>query len=213
VSRPGRGPAPAAARDEADPPITALLERAASGDASAWEAVVDRHASLVWAVAKRHRLSDADAEDVSQTVWLRLVEHLPQLREPRALVGWLATTTHHECLRVLRRADRQVPLDTGELDLHDLALQHGAAGGTDEALLAGERAQALREGFAQLPENCRRLLALLVTDPEPSYGQVSERLRMPVGSIGPTRRRCLERLRRCPAIVALTGGDELRTDG
>jgi RNA polymerase sigma factor (sigma-70 family) len=186
---------------------TVLLGRAATGDAGAWEEVVDRHAALVWAVAKRHRLSDADAEDVCQTVWLRLVEHLPRLRQPEALVGWLATTSRNESLRVLRRADRQVPLEGGELDLLDEA----APVATDDALLADERARALRQGFAELPENCRRLLALLVTDPEPSYGEVSERLQMPVGSIGPTRRRCLERLRRSAPVrsLALERADEL----
>ena len=179
---------------------TALLRRATGGDAAAWELLVDRHADLVWAVARRHRLSAADAEDVSQTVWLRLVEHLPRLREPEALVGWLSTTTRHESLRVLRRADRSVPLDTGGLEVRDAVEPVGS----DDALLADERARALRAAFAELPEGCRRLLALLLSDPEPSYGQVSERLQMPVGSIGPTRRRCLDRLRRTPQLRALS---------
>jgi len=90
-----------------DPSVRDLVTRARNGDASAWDAIVERYAALVWSICRRYRLCRPDADDVGQTVWLRLVEQLPALREPAALPGWLATTTHHECLRVVQMARKQ----------------------------------------------------------------------------------------------------------
>jgi len=87
---------------------TDLVLRARSGDQSAWNELVERFSPLLWSVCRRYRLSETDANDVGQSVWLRLVEHLPAIREPSALPGWLATTTARECLRVLRTSDHEL---------------------------------------------------------------------------------------------------------
>ncbi len=179
------------------PALVNLVHRARDGDANAWNQLVDRFAPLVWSVCRRHRLSDADAEDVCATVWLRLVERLDSIRTPEALPGWLATTTARECLTVLRQRKRQVPVDAGDFDR--------PAGGPElsAGLVADEELSALRLAFAELPERCRRLLALLFRDPPPAYAAVSASMDMPMGAIGPTRQRCLDRLRRSPFVIGV----------
>lgn len=169
---------------------TTLLESAADGDQAAWDALVDRYASLLWAVARAHRLGDAEAEDVVQTTWLKLVENLRRIQDPERLPGWLATTVRNECLRQIRRSQRERPTD-------DEAWQARPSGApaVDEALLAEERNAALWRALAKLSEQCQRLLRVLMADPAPSYAEVSAALDLPVGSIGPTRQRCLARLR------------------
>ena len=89
-----------------DPSVIALVERAMNGDRNAWNDVVERYAPLVWSICTRYRLNDQDTEDVGQNVWLLLVEHLGKLREPAALPGWLATTTHRECREGSREIHR-----------------------------------------------------------------------------------------------------------
>jgi RNA polymerase sigma factor (sigma-70 family) len=175
-----------------------LVRAAAAGDQRAWNDLVEKFAGLVWGVARKHRLNDSDAADVCQATWLRLVEHLGSLREPDAVAGWLVTTARRECLRVLREGDRQIPVDVAtEIDLRaDQTLPEA-----DAALLEHERAVALREAFAELPPSCRALLSMLLADPPHSYIEISEALGMPIGSIGPTRARALERLRRSPALT------------
>src|ERR1700750_2842346 len=102
-----------------DQPVTDLVTRAANGDMQAWDALVDRYAPLIWSICSRHQLADADARDVAQNVWLRLVDQLAILRNPAALPGWLATTTRRECSRMLRAA--RAPLAAGcELDADTL---------------------------------------------------------------------------------------------
>jgi RNA polymerase sigma factor (sigma-70 family) len=190
-----------------DPSVIDLVSRANNGDAAAWDQLVERYAPLVWSICRRYRLSRPDTDDVGQGVWLRLVEHLPALREPAAVPGWLATTTHRECLRVLRisqrrdQHERPLPPDSAA----ELA-RHGASGAElpEAGLLEAERQAALREALASLPARCRQLLLLLVADPPLSYAEISARLQLPVGSIGPNRGRCLEALRRSPALTALT---------
>jgi RNA polymerase sigma factor (sigma-70 family) len=177
-------------------PIGGLVAAAVGGDQGAWNAIVDRYANLVLAVCRQFRLSAADAADVSQTVWLRLVEQLHRLRDPEAVPAWLITTTRNECLRLHRSYARHpvVPLpDYDEPAADDEAI--------DRELLRAEQDVALREAFAQLPSHCQQLLSTLLEDPAPSYAQVSGRLGMPMGSIGPTRARCLSNLRKCPAFV------------
>ncbi len=185
-----------------DTPVAALLAAAAQGESAAWETLVDRYARLVWLVCRRFRLDDADAADVSQTVWLRLLEQLTRIREPEALVGWLTTTTRRECLRILRGAQRYH--SSGELD-RELP-EDPEYTDPERRVLDLERAQALREGLAGLPQHCRQLLTLLAADPTPSYGEISRLLDMPTGSIGPTRRRCLDKLRDSPPVAALMAG-------
>jgi RNA polymerase sigma factor (sigma-70 family) len=174
------------------PSVTALVERAADGDAAAWDALVERYTGLLWSVARGHRLGDADAGDVVQTTWLRLLENLRRIDDPERLPGWLVTTARRECLRVLRRSGREV---LGGGDDSALDVVDELAPPVDASLLDSERDVALWQGFDRLPERCQRLLRVLMAAEPPAYAQVSTVLGMPVGSIGPTRMRCLDRLR------------------
>jgi RNA polymerase sigma factor (sigma-70 family) len=167
-----------------------LLERAAGGDEGAWNGLVERFSSLVWATARAHRLSRDDAADVAQTTWLRLVEHLDRIREPDRLGAWLATTARHEALRVIRRGARELPTD--EADLFEAPDEDAL----DRLLADPERDGVLWRAFSALSEKCKSLLRLLVSDAEPSYEEIGAALGMPIGAIGPTRMRCLDRLRR-----------------
>ncbi len=183
-----------------DPVVPALVARAAGDDQDAWNELVERYSPMVWAICTRYRLGRHDIEDVNQNVWLRLVEQLGNLREPAALPGWLATTTSRECLRVLRagrRYDRFSPvqdeLPPGPDDPE-----------IEEEIIAAERNAALRAAFAELPPRCRQLLAMLMSDTPRSYAEISLILQIPVGSIGPQRGRCLERLRQSSILRAFT---------
>ena len=179
--------------------ITDLMSRARSGEKQAWDALVARYAPLIWSICRRYELRHADAEDVGQSVWLHLVDHLDRIRDPAALPGWLATTTRRECARVLRAARGQ----------HDEGQPPNAENGPDgqitaeEELLAAERHAALQGAFMSLSPCCQQLIALLMEDPPVPYAEISARLGLAVGSIGPSRRRCLDKLRRDPAIAAL----------
>jgi RNA polymerase sigma factor (sigma-70 family) len=180
-------------------PLSTLVPAAREGDQHAWDAIVDRFLPLVSAIVRRHRLSEADGDDVSQTVWLRLVEHLGDLREADALPGWIRTTTRNECLRLLAARGRVRPVDPQD----DRGLDAVELDVADEELLAAERRQLLREALAELPAARRELLVLLLTDPPVGYEEISRLLGMPVGSIGPTRARALEQLRRTRALQGL----------
>jgi RNA polymerase sigma factor (sigma-70 family) len=179
-----------------DPTVVELVERAREGDQAAWDRIVERYAPLVWSVCRRHGLSGADLDDVGASVWLRLVEHLNTIREPAALPGWLATTTRHECLYLLRGKNRQIPVD-------DQRLPDEAEPASDEGLLKQEQHIALLAAFAELPERCQQLLSMLFSDPPTPYTEIAARLGMAVGGIGPNRQRCLDKLRDNPAIAAL----------
>ena len=183
-----------------DPCVTDLVTRARIGDQQAWEALVEQHAPLVWSICRRYRLNVADAQDVGQIVWLRLVDHLGNLRDPAALAGWLATTTRRECGRALRAAAR--PALTQVCDTENIP-DNNQNRIVEHELLIHERNAALREAFRDLPPHAQRLLALLMADPPLSYAQISATLGIPVGSIGPSRGRCLAKLRRHPTIAAL----------
>ncbi len=170
--------------------VEALVRTAAAGDQAAFDALVARYSGLVWSVVRSHRLSDVDAHDVFQTTWLRLVEHLDRIREPRAVGGWLATTARHESLRVIRQSERNRPTATDELDEVDESSPE-----LDDRLVQDERATVLWEAMSHLGDRCRTLLRVLMADPPPSYEEVGAALDLPVGSIGPTRGRCLAALR------------------
>jgi|tagenome__1003787_1003787.scaffolds.fasta_scaffold20397659_2 RNA polymerase sigma factor (sigma-70 family) len=175
-----------------DEDVALLVKRAASGDQAAWDALVARYTNLLWSVARGYRLERTDAADVVQVAWLRLVEHLPTLREPERVGSWLATTVRRECLQLLAtRKRRGTPLDDHVLDAvpdRGVPVDHG--------LLTRERDAQLWAAFERLPDRCQKLLRVLMADPPPAYQDVSVSLDMPVGSIGPTRARCLDRLRR-----------------
>ena len=181
------------------PVVVDLVTRARDGDRQAWDALVDRYAPLIWAICRRYRLDRADAEHVGQSVWLRLLEQLEKLRDPAALAGWLATAAQRECIRVLRtRRPHPAGYVPGASEVP--ADQSATAG---QELLAAERDAALREALARLPASCQRLIALLCADPSVPYAEISTRLGIAAGSIGPYRGRCLEKLRRDPAIATL----------
>ena len=177
-----------------------LVRAAAGGDQEALNALVEHYAVLVWSVARGFRLGDADASDVSQTTWLRLVEHLDRLRDPDRVGAWLATTARNESLRILRRSGRQIPAsDSNDLEVEDIRTPEPGA-----RLLDAERDAVLWSAFEQLPDRCRTLLRVLMADPPPSYDEVSAALDMPIGSIGPTRGRCLDRLRTNAELAGIT---------
>ncbi len=185
--------------------VADLVARAAGSDEGAWHELVDRFAPLVWSICVRYQLSRTDIEDVGQTVWLRLVEHLGKLREPAALPGWLATTTQRECVRVVKTHRRCEVFGT---DPDDGGLPRETGTTTiEEEILMAERNALLRAAFAELPEDSQRLITLLLSDPPLSYVEIGEILGMPPGSIGPTRQRCLNRLRRSPYLRGLTNAD------
>jgi RNA polymerase sigma factor (sigma-70 family) len=184
--------------------MAAIVEAARRGEEEAWNALVTRLTPLVRATARGYRLNERDAEDVCQVVWLRLLENFGQLRESRALPGWVATTARRESIRVARGHAR-TPL-VGALDDGTQVLA-GDDSDVDAGLLHAEAVQAVRNGLAELTPAQRDLLLLLAADPPPSYRQISAMLDMPVGSIGPTRARCLARLGATAAVsrYAATG--------
>ena len=179
--------------------VADLVEGARNNEQPAWDALIERYAPLVWSICRRNRLDHAEASDLSQDVWLRLVEQLDRIRDPAALPGWLATTTQRECYRFVRAARRAHAVEcvTDAEEIPDPTVI------VEQELLADELHTALHEAFSELPPRDRELLALLIQDPPLSYAEISARLGIPVGTIGPTRRRCLDKLRRHPATAAL----------
>jgi RNA polymerase sigma factor (sigma-70 family) len=183
-----------------DHPAVALVIRARDGDEHAWAALVERYAPLIWSLCRRYRLDPADTADVGQNVWLLLVTQLGKIRDPAALPGWLATTTRRECQRVRNKA--QAP-HAARYEPDADNIPDAQAETIEQGLLAAEQHAALREAFTHLPPRDQQLIALLTEDPPVPYAQISTRLGIPVGSIGPNRRRCLDKLRHHPAIAAL----------
>jgi RNA polymerase sigma factor (sigma-70 family) len=195
----------APARQEADQPrddslAIDLVARARDGEIQAWNALVEQYDPLIASICRKYRLGRADTDDVSQSVWLRLVDQLDKIRQPAALPGWLATTARRECGRVVRAAQGPHAVIYA-LDAENLPDARAQA--AEQELLAAERRAAVREALSALPPACQRLVAELTADPPLPYAEVSARLGIPVGSIGPTRSRCLDRMRRYPAIAAL----------
>jgi RNA polymerase sigma factor (sigma-70 family) len=187
-----------------DPSVVALVARAAGSDQAAWDELVDRYAPLVWSICVRYQLSSQDIEDVGQNVWLRLVEQLGNLREPAALPGWLATTTRRECLRVVK-ASQRYEMPGAELD--EKLPPHTDAAMIEEEIIMAEQNALLRAALAELPPRCRQLLSMLISDPPCSYAEISTVLGIRIGSIGPERGRCLERLRRLGFLAELSGDE------
>ena len=178
-----------------------LVARALDGERDAWEQLVDDLTGLLWTVARANGLNDADAADVVQTTWLRLAENLGRIRDPERVSAWLVTTARRESLKMLRGATRSVPVG--------IAVDHRAVVEDDSSapLLRAELGTRLWGAFSALPVLCRALLRVMMSDPAPSYAEVSAALDMPIGSIGPRRARCLQHLRTIFEPADGTGSD------
>jgi RNA polymerase sigma factor (sigma-70 family) len=171
--------------------VARLLERAAAGDQPAWNEIVARYTNLLWSIGRAHRLDAVAISDIVQTTWLRLLENLGRIREPERLAGWLATTARRECLSTLRGTRRE----TAGWSDEDFAVRPDESlPELDSSLLTSERDSALWKCFLKLSEPCQRLLRVLMSADPPSYADVSKAMGLPVGSIGPTRMRCLNSL-------------------
>ncbi len=171
--------------------VGGLVRRAAAGDMAAWDRLVDQFARLIWSITAEFKLVESDAADVAQTTWLRLLEHIDRIEYPDRVGSWLAATARNECLRSLA-ARKRVVLGHEDVEF-DSTVAHGPD--IDERLLADERAQTVRDALSSLPRRWQRLLEMLMADPPASYADISDELELPIGSIGPTRGRCLARLR------------------
>jgi RNA polymerase sigma factor (sigma-70 family) len=185
----------------------ALVRLAAEGDESAWSALVRRFSGLVWSVARSHNLGGADAEEVFQTTWLRLTEHVGRIKEPDRVGAWLATTARHESLKIIRAGKRAAPtddldaLDLGDDDSPETRFLDAEQSAADDATK-----QRLWAAFQRLPDRCRELLRVLIADPPLSYTEISAMFGIAIGSIGPTRGRCLRQLRELFTLEEELGG-------
>jgi RNA polymerase sigma factor (sigma-70 family) len=185
--------------------VTVLIHRAAEGDPTAWNAIVDEFAGLLWSVVRGFRLNEAQSADAVQTTWLRLVEHVADLREPEHVAGWLKTTAHRVCLQVIRQGGREQLTDWEEDrgPVSGVRYEGPDEDGPEAAAMRQEQQVLVRRALAELPDRHRQLMELLVASPPISYQDISARLGMPVGSIGPTRARILTRMRDSLATVGL----------
>lgn len=172
--------------------LSLLVGRAADGDQRAWNEIVDRFTNLLWSIGRAHRLDTADISDIIQNTWLRLLENLDRIEDPERLPGWLTTVARRECIRHIRRSGRETPVWDDEVGLQ---VPDPAAEAVDELLLLGERDAELWQCFLKMSQRCQQLLRVLMATDAPSYAQVSAALGIPIGSIGPTRMRCLQHLR------------------
>jgi RNA polymerase sigma factor (sigma-70 family) len=181
-----------------DDDLIQVVVDARAGKSEAWEILVERFGGLVAAVARRCRLSEADVAEVGQTTWLRLVENIDRIEQPERLGGWLATTSRRESIRIATR-QTSVPATDAVFLIAD-----EKADPLDAGLLRDEQVQAIRIAAERLPMRCQRLLGLLMADDDLPYKEIGEQLNMPVGSIGPTRGRCLDHLRQMLAEMELS---------
>jgi RNA polymerase sigma factor (sigma-70 family) len=178
-----------------------LVSAARAGDRSAWTTLVRRFDPMVRRIARAYRLSPADVDDVAQTTWMQLLEHIHRLRQPEAIAGWLCTAARRNAMRHLQTPTRERltgdPLLGDRPDLNE----------TPAAVLAAERTQLLHEAVASLPHRHRRLVTALLADPTLTYDELSALLGMPRGSLGPIRDRSLARLARHPRLRTVCAGD------
>ncbi len=176
----------------------ALVQAAREGDPSAWKALVERHDWLIRAVCHAHRLGPADVDDVRQTTWLRAVEHVERIREPKKVGAWLAAVARNESLRALNHRARVHPFaDELQYKVYDPAPT------PDAIVLASERRTAVQSAMHKLSPRDREFLGRVFHETEPSYEEIAGSLGMPVGSIGPTRGRVLQRMRRNAQLAGL----------
>lgn len=181
-------------------PLADLVKRSLAGDSVAWQALVRRLERVVWKAVNMMTIDDEVRKDAFAATWLRLVERLNTIREPEKLPGWLTTTATNEVRQILRhRSRQQVSLDwsaPGDPFAGLLAFAGASEGDHERELVRSESRRAVRRAFSALDEECREILTVLVlADPPMSYQQASEQLNRPVGALGPSRRRCLDKLR------------------
>jgi RNA polymerase sigma factor (sigma-70 family) len=183
-----------------EPPSDAeLVERVRAGDQDGWRLLIDRYNGRVWAVARSQGLDRERASDVVQTVWLNLLHGVDKVRDPNAIAAWLVTVARREAIRIDRLSKRAVLVDDERFE------REAAPGGeVDRGAIAGDDGALVRRSLGRLGERCQELLRLLYSTDELSYVEISSLLDMPVGSIGPTRARCLERLRTIATAEGLT---------
>ena len=176
--------------------LEAVVTAAIGNDPRAWERLIGEFTPMIRSIARRHRLACHDQDEVVQETFLALMRHISRIREPRGIGGWIATTAGRASLQIIRSVDRERPTeDVGDAGSYQPAL--------DEQLLYAERRDAVRSAAAAMPARQRAFVAALAVEPALSMRQISERLDMPIGSIGPTRQRCLERMRRDPLLAHL----------
>jgi RNA polymerase sigma factor (sigma-70 family) len=168
-----------------------LIRACIDGDADAWKELIQRHRRLIYSIPSAYRMSPDAADEVFQIVSVRLFENLGKLRRTEGLVAWLATTARRECQAVFRSRGKTDPLNEDSRELPDEGPE------VQEQLEAVESEHTLELAFARLGDRCRTLLdALYKEDPRPAYEELAERLGYPVGSLGPTRSRCLAKLKK-----------------
>lgn len=180
--------------DRADSSFADLVASALDGRRDAWETLVDRLQNVAWHAISGFSLASEDRQDAFSATFFRLFERLHTIREPEKLPGWVATTARNEVHVLLRARRRQVPSELDDAAVPAVTVE------LDEDLVRDERTRALRLALARLPEQCRQLLHLLMVDPPMGYAEISEVLGIPHGSLGPTRQRCLARLRATPEL-------------
>jgi RNA polymerase sigma factor (sigma-70 family) len=192
-------PVAEASEDEHRARMTRLVNEARAGRAEAFDGLVTEFTPMLWQVARATGLSRTDAEDVVQTAWLNLLSHLDTIHTPAALTAWLVTTTKREAWRVRKAGQRQTPEDP-----EVLILIPDQADGSEERVILADEHQQLRKAFLTLEPRCRELLRIVAFVPRPDYSEMAIRLGMARGSVGPTRSRCLEKLR---AALGQGGGE------
>lgn len=169
--------------------LAAVVDAACAGEQWAWTALITRFQSMVLGIARRHRLAAAEQDDVAQETWLRMFRSLGRVEEPAALRGWIATIARNESVRRLHGSRREIPVE------HDSLPEPEIDPDLDAPLVARAHREALDRALQGVPARQRRLLRMLITEPAPSYEEVSAALGIPIGSIGPTRARAIKRLR------------------
>jgi RNA polymerase sigma factor (sigma-70 family) len=180
-------------------PLGRLVHAAVRGDHRAWEQLVRLAGPAVRRAAAGFQLSRADIDDVAQTTWLRAYDRLSTLRDPEAFIGWLVVAARREALRLFQRHTPEILTDdTSHFDAR-------AGDGPEDPLIESERADAIHGAVDRLPEHQRRLLRWILEHPGTGYAEIAAGLEMPIGSIGPTRERALNRLRCDDALIAVTG--------
>lgn len=179
-----------------------LLDAVLDGHRGAWNELIDRFDPLVTSTLRRYRLRPIDLEDLRQEVWVSVLLHLQELREPRAFPGWIATMTRHQAVRWCTSAHRRGE-PTDALLIGDIVRDDAPVASIDDNLVRTEIRSSVRNGLHELPAGDRKLMLLLFGDDDLSYREISQRLGIPTGSIGPTRARCLQKLRRTKALSCL----------